>query len=74
MRRAAFLRAEYAARSPVAHALQSLQCPPDAKSSIWHLTGKQSFDVFDEDAFWPHLLESGKPIVKEESLVASSFA
>jgi hypothetical protein len=74
MWRAAFLRAEYAARSPVAHALQSLQRPPDAKSSIWHLTGKQTFDVFDEDASWPHLLESSQPISKKESLVASSLA
>jgi hypothetical protein len=74
MWRAAFLRAEYAARSPVSHALQSFQSPADAKSSIWHLTGKESFDVFDEDAARTHLLDSGKPVVKEESLVAAAFA
>jgi hypothetical protein len=74
MWRAAFLRAEYAARSPVSHALQSLQRPSDAKSSVWHKTGKQAFDIFDEDAARTHLLESNEPVVKEESLVPPPFA
>jgi hypothetical protein len=73
MRRATFFRAEYAARNAVAHALQSFQRPSDAKSSVWHKTGKQAFDVFNEDAARTHLLESDKPVIKDKSFIGSTF-